>query len=122
MPNNNDDIMQDEGNLGGLGLSGMDIGEEKNDLDKIFDKMLSDDNIHHFTELNAGEITAFSTLGVMASKYKVKIVQKWILDNLKYRVSKGRKGKGEFVKITARGGYQENSPAPRSPWNLFRQN
>lgn len=91
-------------NMQGSGiLDGLDMGQEKTDLDKIFEMMLKDENIEHFTELNAGEITAFSTLGSLHEKYMpAGVALKWLKKNLKMRVSKGRKGKTETVKITSR--------------------
>ncbi len=116
-PDNQPDI-QGAGIMSG---DGIDSFEEKNDLDKIFEKMLDPKNIYHFTELNANEITGFSTLGVIAEKYMpTGVVHGWLLKNLMMRVSKQRKGKGEFVKITARNAYQE--PAPQQGgWNPFRR-
>lgn len=90
--------MQGSGVLDGLG-----VGEEKTDLDKIFEMMLDPKNIYHFTELNAQEIMAFSTLGSMAKKYMPQgVVHGWLLANLQMRVSKKRQGKAETVKITSR--------------------
>jgi hypothetical protein len=94
------DTMQGAGLVGG---DGVDFSQEKTDLDKIFEMMLDPKNIVHFTELNAAEITAFSTLGSMAEKYMPKgVVHGWLLKNLQMRVSKQRKGKAETVKITSR--------------------
>jgi hypothetical protein len=96
----NPDTMEGAGILSGDGIG---VGEERTDLDKIFEMMLDPENIYHFTELNAQEITAFSTLGSMAEKYMPKgVVHGWLLTNLQMRVSKQRKGKAETVKITSR--------------------
>ena len=105
---------------------GMDIGEEKTELDKIFAQMLDPNNLHHFTELNSGEITAFSTLGrlsnMLVKKYKITTLQDWLIDNMKLRVSKARKGRLELVKITSRTGAGiENPNNPnRNQWGFFR--
>jgi hypothetical protein len=109
-------------NMQGAGvLDGLDVGEEKSDLDKIFEMMLAPTNIYHFTELNAAEITAFSTLGSMAKKYMPKgVVHGWLLTNLQMRVSKQRKGKTEAVKITSRLP-AEQGPQRGGGWgNFFR--
>jgi hypothetical protein len=97
---------------GGAGvMDGIDVGEEKTELDKIFEMMLNPDNIYHFTELNTQEITAFSTLGSLADKYlRDGVVYKWLLTNLQMRVSKQRKGKAETVKITSRLPEQQQQP------------
>lgn len=107
--------------LGGPGvLDQLGMNDEKTELDKIFDKMLDPVNLYHFTELSQAEINAFSALGVLADEYDLVILKKWIIDNLKLRVSKQRKGKAEFVKITARNGSYEQPQQRNSPWGFFR--
>jgi hypothetical protein len=103
LPQGQNDELNPEQMQGSGVLDALDVGQEKTDLDKIFEMMLDPKNIDHFTELNAQEITAFSTLGSMAEKYMPNgVVHGWLLKNLKMRVSKQRKGKGEAVKITSR--------------------
>lgn len=112
--------MQGAGLTGGDGIQ---TGDEVTDLDKIFAKMLDPNNIYHFTELNAGEITAFSSLGCVAESYMPKgVIHKWLLLNLMMRVSKGRKGKQEFVKITARNADPPQMMPQRNGFNWFRGN
>jgi hypothetical protein len=69
LPQGQNDELNPEQMQGSGVLDALDVGQEKTDLDKIFEMMLDPKNIDHFTELNAQEITAFSTLGSMAEKY-----------------------------------------------------
>lgn len=78
-----------------------DVAEE-DDLEKVIKTLLDPANIHHLTELEPDEITAFTTLGTMATKYDIKLLKDWLAQNLLLRVSKSRKGRSEFVKITQR--------------------
>lgn len=126
MSNNNEEENLDVPQSAGI-LDGVGIGEEKSELDKIFEKMLAPENIEHFTELNPGEITAFSTYGAYVNqisqkyKYELKMPKEWLIKNLTMRTSKGRKGKLEMVKITARNPWQENQQGNNtSIWNRFR--
>jgi hypothetical protein len=113
IPEGMDNQPQGAGILDGLG-----VGDDKTDLDKIFEMMLDPKNIYHFTELNASEITAFSTLGSMAKKYMPGgVVHGWLLVNLQMRVSKQRKGKGEAVKITSR--LPAEMPQQKGGWGGF---
>lgn len=98
-----DEIIKDD-DLPNANLSDtiMDVGEEKTELDKIFAQLLDPKNIYHNTELTSDEITAFSTLGGMADKYDIRVLKKWLVDNMQMRVSRGRRGRNEIVKITAR--------------------
>lgn len=120
-----DDIGDVPAGQAGL-MNGMELGEEKTELDKIFLQMLDPKNLHHFTELNNGEITAFSTLGrlsnMLVKKYGIKTLEEWLIDNMKLRVSKARKGRLELVKITSRTGAGiENPNGPqRNAWGFFR--
>lgn len=85
----------------------LDEGQEKSELDKIFEKMLSPENIHHNTEVTQEEINGFSTLYALsrdfkARGYKIDILEKWLLEQLKLRVSRNRAGRKEWVKITTK--------------------
>lgn len=80
---------------------------EKSELDKIFAQMLHPDNIHHNTELTQDEITGVSTLYTLYNNFKDKgyplaALEKWLIENLKLRVSKNRQGRKEWVKITTK--------------------
>ncbi len=97
------------------------MGEELTELDKIFDHMTKLENLHHYTELNSSEITAFSTLGVLAKKYDIQLYKDWIIENLKLRVSKKREGRRELVKVTARNAYQDQPQQQTSGMNFFRR-
>lgn len=76
--------------------------EQKTEFDKVMKLMLDKHNIRHNTELNRNEITAFSALGSLAKKYHLSALKDWLEENLELRVSKGRKGRGEWVKIIGR--------------------
>lgn len=126
MPGFEDNDEEDDGpQSAGLlsGGDGIQAGDEVTDLDKIFEKMLNPNNIYHFTELNPGEITAFSSLGCIAELHMPKgVIHKWLILNLMMRVSKGRKGKQEFVKITARNADPPQMMPQRNGFNWFRGN
>lgn len=85
----------------------LDESQEKSELDKIFEKMLAPENIHHNTEVTQDEINGFSTLYAMsrdfkARGYRIEVLEKWLLEQMKLRVSKGRAGRKEWVKITTK--------------------
>ncbi len=124
----NDDISEEDIPQQGAGVfERLDVAEEKTELDKIFEQMLDPKNIEHFTEVNPAEITAFSTYGAYINGlckkygYKLQMPKEWIIKNLTMRVSKGRKGKMEMVKVTARNPWQEQQQGGgKGPWNMFR--
>ena len=76
--------------------------EEKTELDKIIEMILDPANIAHNTELSRNEITAFSVLSTLASKHNLPVLKEFLKHNLILRVSKGRKGRGELIKILNR--------------------
>lgn len=76
--------------------------EERTELDKIFELLLSEENIHHNTELNRNEILAFSVLATMGRRYNLPVLQDFLKENMKLRVSKNRRGRDEWVKIASR--------------------
>ena len=104
-------------------LDALSMGEELSDMDKIIKQAFDEGNIEHLTELTGDEIVGFSTLGVIASKRMPNgVIHKWLIKNLKMRVSRNRKGKAEFVKIVSRNPEQFPPQQQRSPWNIFRGN
>lgn len=76
--------------------------EEKTELDKVIELMLNPANIGHLTELNSREILAFSTLSTLGKKYRYLDILPFVAENLVFRVSKGRKGRLETIKLTSR--------------------
>lgn len=97
----------------------MDVDSEKSELDKIFKQLLDPNNIAHNTELDQEEITAFSVLAGLAESYDLTTLKRFLLDNLQLRVSKGRRGRNEIVRITARN--WQDPQKPTSIWDRFRQ-
>lgn len=93
--------------------------EEENDLSKVIATLLDPKNLKHLTDLSQEEITAFSTLGTMAAKYKIELLQQWLLENLALRVSKTRSGRREFVRITQR--FADPPSEPRRGLMDFRR-
>ena len=87
-----------------LGLSDalLAVDEEKSELDKIIEMILDPANIAHNTELSRNEITAFSVLSTLATKHNLPVLREFLKHNLILRVSKGRKGRGELIKILNR--------------------
>lgn len=76
--------------------------DEETELDKVLKLLLDDKNIHHNTELSGKDITAFSVLASITKLRKLPVLENFLYENLKLRVSKGRKGRAEWVKITSR--------------------
>lgn len=102
----------------------LDEGQEKSELDKIFEKMLDPTNIHHNTEVTQEEINGFSTLYAMsrdfkARGYQIEVLEKWLLEQMKLRVSKGRAGRKEWVKITTK--MQDESNRKGGFLDMFRR-
>lgn len=87
-----------------LGLSDalMDIDEEKTELDKVLELLLDPKNIQHNTDLTRNEIVAFSVLATLAQRHNLPVLQEFLQHNLTLRVSRGRAGRKEWVKIVAR--------------------
>lgn len=76
--------------------------EEKTELDKVLQLLLDPKNIAHNTELGRNEIMAFSVLGTMATRHDLPVLKEFLFENKILRVSKGRQGRKEWVKITSR--------------------
>lgn len=82
--------------------------EDKSELDKVLALLLDPKNIAHNTELTRNEITAFSVLGTIAKRYSLEVLRGFLDENLVLRVSKGRAGRKETVKIVSRQLAMEN--------------
>lgn len=95
------------------------VEEERTDLDKIFERFLDPKNIHHVTELSESQIVAITTLYNISSEYDITFLQKWLGDYLKFQVSKGRKGRAEWVKVASRNQEQEPQGGGRFGFNNF---
>jgi hypothetical protein len=93
----------------------MTVEEEKSELDKIFEQIFDPKNIAFNTELTRNEITAFSTLYTIAKRHNLPVLDEFLLQNLQLRVSKGRAGKKELVKIVA-GRRQEQEEEAVGGW------
>lgn len=78
------------------------LDDEKSELDKLMELMLDPRNILHNTELTQREIRAFSALSTMGKQYGLLALNNWLLENLTMRVSKGRAGRKEWVRIAGR--------------------
>jgi hypothetical protein len=76
--------------------------KELSELDKIIEMILDPNNIAHNTELTRNEITAFSVLATLASKHNLPVLREFLKQNLILRVSKGRKGRQELIRILNR--------------------
>lgn len=73
--------------------------EEKTELDKVFKQIFDPANLSHLTELTRNEITAYSVLQTLADKYGLSVLREFIQESLTKRISRGRKGRTETVKI-----------------------
>lgn len=79
------------------------MDEEKTEMDKVLEILLNPRNIGHLTELNRNEIIAFSTLSTIAAKRPaLDTLKMWLAENLIFRVSKGRGGRKEMIRVTSR--------------------
>lgn len=76
--------------------------KEETELDKIIKMILDPANIAHNTELSRNEITAFSVLSTLSQKHNLPVLTEFLKNNLILRVSKGRKGRAELIKILNR--------------------
>lgn len=76
--------------------------KEETELDKIIKMILDPANIAHNTELSRNEITAFSVLSTLARKHNLPVLEEFLKNNLILRVSKGRKGRAELIRILNR--------------------
>lgn len=77
--------------------------EEKTEMDKVLALLLDPKNIQHNTELNRNEILAFSVLSTICKSHpELTALKTFLAENLVNRVSKGRAGRKEWVKITSR--------------------
>ena len=87
-----------------LGLSDvlLEAADEPSEMDKIIAMFLDPKNIHHLTELNRNEVTAFSVLAALAKKYQLEFLKDFLAYNLIMRVSHKRGGRKEFAKIVSR--------------------
>jgi hypothetical protein len=97
---------------------------EKSELDKLMARMMDPANIHHNTDVSQEEINGFSTLYAMhrdfkSRGYKIDILEKWLLEQLKLRVSRGRAGRKEWVKITTK--MQEDTARKGGFLDYFRR-
>lgn len=86
----------------------MAAGEEKTELDKVLELLLDPKNIGHNTELSKNEILAFSLLSTLARRHDLPVLKEFLAENLVLRVSKGRAGRKEWIKIVGRHLAQEN--------------
>jgi len=84
--------------------------DEKTELDKVLELLLDRKNIEHNTDLTTREITAFSVLSTIAKRHNLQVLTDFLAENLVLRVSKGRAGRKEWVKIVAR--HLEAPPEP----------
>lgn len=79
------------------------MDDEKSEMDKVLEIFLNPSHIGHLTELNRNEILSFSALGTIAAKRpQLDTLATFLRNNLIYRVSKGRGGRKEMVKLTSR--------------------
>lgn len=82
---------------------------EKTELDKVLELLLKPENIGHNTELSKNEILAFSVLSTLARRHNLPVLKEFLAENLILRVSKGRAGRKEWIKIVGRHLAQEDT-------------
>lgn len=76
--------------------------EQRTEMDKVLALITDNAKIDHFTELTPKEITAFSVLSTLAQRHNLPVLTDFLEQNLRKRVSKGRKGRAELIKIVGR--------------------
>jgi len=97
----------------------MAVEDEKSELDKIVELITNPKHIAHFTELSRNEIMAFSVLYTMAGRHKLPVLEEWLERNLILRVSRGRQGKKELLKMVSRTLAAEQAPDERTGFRRF---
>lgn len=95
-----EDLIEDD-DTDVLGQLLMDDGE-KTELDKIFEQFLDPNNIGFNTELTGREIAAYRQGLTIANRFDFPMLRQGIREELILRVSKGRKGRTEWVRILSR--------------------
>lgn len=85
---------------------------QDSEMDKFIKHMLDPANLNHNTDLDEDEINAFSILGPLAIKHDIIILKRYMVEKKSLRVSKNRKGRGEFIKIGTRGVVQDEMKRP----------
>lgn len=91
------------------------LDEDKTELDKVLELLLDSKNIAHNTELSRNEITAFSTLKTIGTKYDLSVLKEFLAENMVLRVSKGRQGRKEWVKLVSRFNLSEENEMDMAP-------
>lgn len=103
--------MDEEKPAKGLGLQEMLMAvddEERTELDKVLENMFDPENIGHLSDLNSREILVFSVLDSLSTKYPLPALRRFLEKNLVLRVSKGRGGRKDLVKIFSRALQQDD--------------
>jgi len=77
----------------------LEIVQSSSDLKQVLDHLYKDGNILELTDLTQTEINKFAILFTYSTNYGFTELRQLILNNLQMRVSKGRKGRDESVKI-----------------------
>lgn len=78
------------------------VDEDKDDFERIMELLLDPANINHNTELGDREINGYAILGSMGRKYNLPGLQEYLLERKTLKVSRARKGRGEWVEILKR--------------------
>lgn len=100
--------------------------EDRTELDKIFEHMTKLENLQYYTELNKQEVIGYASLrslSDLAKKYKIdySIIDSWVQHSLINRVSLGRKGRAELVKVAARQQTEFPMQNQQNRFNWFRR-
>lgn len=95
------------------------MDDEKSELDKIVELITDPANIQHFTELSRAEIMAFSVLSTMEQRHPLPVLTQFLKENLVLRVSRGRQGKKELMKMVARTMAMEQAEESRQGFRRF---
>ena len=76
-------------------------GDEVSDFSKVVDILLNDDYKRRKTILNNRQVTALTTIDVLAQLYDVKFLQQWVNFYAEWRTSgDGGKGRKDIVDIS----------------------
>lgn len=99
----------------------LESGEEKSDTIKVIEQLASEDDIEVNTEFTSEEIGAFQTLSTLADDYEgLEALDRWLKKGMRMRVSRGRRGRNETVRISARNPQMDNGPNKQNFFDKLR--
>ncbi len=98
------------------------VDDEKSDMEKVLEHLMDPNKIMHNTQLTRDEIIGLNGLAVIGKRNNLDIITQWLSGFMQMKVSEGRQGRKEVVKITSRavGMDMDNNQRPKW-WQFGRQ-